>query len=403
MASYALPTHRISVNVKASLTVFEEQYTWERVIPGIETTRTDHYTDSLMLGQAISCADVDLLQKTFGNYYPHAKTGTADQWLVRYYQLDTQVAPAKYTRYWHGYLVALKPLLVVFKYQEILLLNQLLQGLLALLLLVLAYRRHGFPLAFGVVLVLVFSASFAIPYALQYSWIFYLALIASILILKFGKSIDSLNAWPFLFLIIGCLTSYVDMLTYPTFTLCLPLLLALCEVPSKKRLKVVLTSALAWGFGYVAMWCSKWILSSIVLGQNMFPTDRITMRSSTTVEGQSIGFLEVIALNLSVYNNPVYIGFGIASILVMLYCLVHNWGSQPVDFRSFLPFLLVALIPLAWIFISTNHSYIHFWMTFRNLSIIPMAILLLLLYLFGCNADAKGKHSTPKDADSNLA
>ena len=49
---YAIPESLVIGHARTAKTVFENQYTWERMIPGAEATRLDNYTAAIMLSEA---------------------------------------------------------------------------------------------------------------------------------------------------------------------------------------------------------------------------------------------------------------------------------------------------------------------------------------------------------------
>lgn len=74
------------------------------------------------------------------------------------------------------------------------------------------------------------------------------------------------------FLIIGMLTSFFDFLTYPLFTLGMPLILisVLGTFSSVQKLCDIVKNSIFWGIGYGGMWCGKWMVGSILTGDNLF-------------------------------------------------------------------------------------------------------------------------------------
>lgn len=378
---YMMPTGKVASHVKSSLAVFEKHYTWERMIQSVETTRLDHYTDAIMLGEAYCSTGDDPIRSAFTNSYPYSDEGNADDWLIRYIKHDESVDTASYSRYWNGYLIVLKPLLYFMNYQSIILLNYVLQGLLCLALLALAYRKHGFPLAFGLLCSLLFLTCFVIPSAMQYSWVFYVTILSSLLAIACGKQFEKANVWIFVFLLIGAITSYIDMLTFPTIALCIPLACALFSVPRNRRVVVTISSSISWGFGYAIMWASKWVLSSLVLGTNDLPIEQLVMRSSASANNQAITILDVFKINIGVFDNIVYYLCLALEAITLIAFIIANRSRLRFDSLSALPFLFIALIPVVWLCVTQNHAFVHFWMTYRNLAVIPMLIVLFFTSL----------------------
>lgn len=75
-ASYLIPVELIVDNVHDAGIVFDEQTTWEWMIPGAHSTREDNYTDDLMLGEAVFEGTGDRLQDAFRNSIREGRTST---------------------------------------------------------------------------------------------------------------------------------------------------------------------------------------------------------------------------------------------------------------------------------------------------------------------------------------
>lgn len=388
---YAIPTAVIYEHVKPAESIFSTQYTWERIIPGVETTRLDNYTAAIMLSEACYDSGEDPLRNAFSNYYYRPNNFdtdtsiTPDKMLVEYLNEKKSGDPYRYSRYWHGYLVLLKPLLILFDYQGILLLNQLLQGLLAIAL-VTRCAQHGRSCVLAAICTLVFVSFFTTANVLQYSWVFYVAVGGSLIVLFHGNHFQTKRLWGCVFFLIGCITNYLDLLTYPLFTLCLPLLFSMQTFEESARRKVVhvFVCTAAWFVGFGIMWLSKWAISMIVIGNDPNLTERLMMRSSSTDNnGGLITYMDVLIRNITVYKNTFYAFALIATIALSIILSVKN--SKGFSFHCItnaIPYLLIAVLPFIWAFATQNHMFIHFWMTYRIFAILPACFVLALATLF---------------------
>ena len=156
-AVYALPTARMRHNVSISLPYIlseGDRYQWA---PYHNGTELDGFTDAIMLGNAIYGGSGSPLGDALVN--PRMEFTPGDSVpvdsLSRYAQGAEDGRQVTYARYWHGYLVFLKPLLLFFTPSDIRLLNMTVQLILAAVLLALtatpfvwasrqsaAYRRY---------------------------------------------------------------------------------------------------------------------------------------------------------------------------------------------------------------------------------------------------------------------
>ena len=95
----------------------------------------------------------------------------------------------QYIRYWHGSMVILRPLLVFFNFEQILLINKITMWILAIILLVILFKNSK-PLAVAYIISMVMIAFPIVPMCLEYTWTFYIMLIASILAILIEKKGD---------------------------------------------------------------------------------------------------------------------------------------------------------------------------------------------------------------------
>ena len=129
-----------------------------------------------------------------------------------------------YNYYWHGYVAILRPLLLFLNYTDLRVLNSLLQMLVAAALACMLYRQKGTPWAALALTVHGLLLPIAVSQALQYSWVFYIGMCGSLVIVKFHQRLAKGHGIYILFLILGMLTSYMDLLTYPLFTWGIPMI-----------------------------------------------------------------------------------------------------------------------------------------------------------------------------------
>lgn len=74
------------------------------------------------------------------------------------------------------------------------------------------------------------------------------------------------------FVVVGAMTSYLDLLTFPLISLGIPLVLWLTLNDSQsiwKNICRIFLLSLSWAIGYVGMWVLKWGIGSIIIGENV--------------------------------------------------------------------------------------------------------------------------------------
>ena len=137
----------------------------------------------------------------------------------------TKESTVTYARYWHGYLILLKPLFMLMDLDGIYILNTI--GVFALCAIVfyLLYKRTGYYSIAYVVMMLCMHPE-NIPVSFQLSSIFYAIHITMLLLLL-------KNDWEeehvlYIFVFDGILVAYFDFLTYPAVAVTIPLLILYC-------------------------------------------------------------------------------------------------------------------------------------------------------------------------------
>ncbi len=114
---YCLPVGAMREHVCQSLPMLQREFETENLIVEYPGTFLGTYTDCLMLENAIyQSEDHSMLEQALCMY--RGESGTGAGWapgysLVDYLEGRPQPAEVTYSRYWHGYLVVLKPLLLL--------------------------------------------------------------------------------------------------------------------------------------------------------------------------------------------------------------------------------------------------------------------------------------------------
>ena len=177
-----------------------------------------------------------------------------------------------------------------------------------------------------------------------------------------------------IFLVSGICTSFFDLLTYPLIALFIPLIICLCLGGDKKFVNIskdALQFCLNWGIGYIGMWSGKWICGSILLKENIINDALKQILNRTALESSQGEFTrwEVIAKNIDVFNELPLKLLLVSFILVYIFRIIYlSFRLKKIVIKNGY-LLLFSVVPLIWYCVLTNHSYIHFWFTFRTLSI----------------------------------
>jgi hypothetical protein len=388
---YLLPTDIIKENVKRGVNIFRSEGDFPELADGYRSTKLDNDTDSVMLANA--CCPVTNVIKDAMNV-PMVIYNTAPD---RISSLDSYVYSrngltniSTYPRYWHGYLVLLKPLLCFFDFSDLRVMNMFLHSLIWLLLIRLfiikGYDRY-LPALFG--LMSLWNVT-TISISFQNTSCFLISCLAMMAILKYQQFLaadnDRLNMF---FMLTGICTVYFDFLTYPLVTLGLPAVLWISISMNKDnpflKCKTIIRLTVFWFIGYAGMWLSKWIIASAILHENILANGfrQILLRSSNNIDGEKIGRLACIRLQLSVIARwPNLIIF----ILLIAFIIIESIRKKTLSntniknrIYSALPYLLLCCYPFLWYCIATNHSVVNPKFAFRTMGITAFSGLIMII------------------------
>ena len=395
--AYLLSTGRMKSHIAESDETFNYEGIYPMIIQGYKCTQLDNYTDGLMYTTAIYPGSGDTLRDMLEN--PRIEYDDVNMVQgMNDYANDVQGRESHqyeitYGRYWHGYLVILKTLLLFLNVSEIRMLNLMMQGTLFCILLYLVRKRIGAVYQIPLLLMEAVLKPIVLPLSLQYSWVYYVGILSAIVFL-IKEQWQSKSIF-LLFLVTGMITSYVDLLTYPLITLGLPMMVFLLRWQKKdgtwrKKLLYFMGNSMFWGIGYAVMWGSKWILNSIFTNGNIFENVRteIEIRLSNTGEAQEIFTAGVVLQkNYDVIKQfPFQLLWIAFLIFVVVYYIVEKRRKKIEKINSnqllnVLPWLGLSIIPLAWIAVMGNHSWVHYWFTYRELSVTVLGLSCFLLQL----------------------
>ena len=387
LAAFALPTEPMRENALASQDVFarEGSYPMARTL-GVDA-KLDNFTDSMMLVQAgYQAPETTLLQRTLNVYrpFPHGNRGAAAGVYAESLATPAPAPQSNYGRYWHGYLAVLKPLLSLFTYEQLRVVNAVWVALLGLIVAALMWRRglRRYILPF-VVTVLLFDPV-ATAMNMFYTQVYAVTMLACIAILSGWNWLRARTGrLLLLFTLTGCLTSYLDLLTCPLVSFGVPCVLCLClAAPDwKDGLKLVLTALICWGIGYGGMWAGKWVLAALLGGENIGLLEALRLRSSAAGASNPLGAIAVIVKRLLVHLRVPMLALALLLALVLAVLFLRRSPLEKLKSLAWLPWAAVCLLPFVWIAFAQNHSYIHRWFVYRLLAICVFGGLCLLARL----------------------
>lgn len=383
--AYCIPQEKVFQSVVASANQLSNGGIF-RLAHGYPTLQMDTLTDSWMLDIASYSGKEPLLKRAFGAFYYDFGDIPHEGGIGPYLALDElakgnyNLKVGGYSRYWHGYVFFLKiALWLGMTYSDIKLINFIfLFGLFLYLFYLLIQERKELSIPYFMWAIIMGPASF---WCLTYAGCMYITFLASIFLIKKKWMKQNLLEIGVGFIIIGLLTSWIDLLTFPLVTLGIPIIfyISFSNIESSRKIIFnILFLAFCWGIGYAGMWFIKWVISSVVLHENVIANAiaEAKYRSSNLIaerpDTPSVSILDVIGESLSIWMKKPYI---ILFICGIIYQSVKIWRAKAVPRKGKTIGLIIVGggVPIAWCSFFMNHVYVHYF-TFRIWSLSIFAL-----------------------------
>lgn len=369
---FLLPYKPIEQHVRDSIQVFGIEGTYPTMNEDNSKT-LDNWTDALILTNAFyENTDVGILERAVGVYRPEFPDGVPTQSLISYFNGGKDYVSHGYARYWHGYLLLIKPLLSITDYLGIRDINQIFQLLLMFITAVLLWRKLAFKYASAFGAAMLFLRPDAVSFSMQYSPVFYISILGILAVVLFHDKLEVENRYLYFFTLLGIITNYFDFLTYPIAALGLPLTVWICKSGKKTSaeylFKIILYS-ICWGFGYCGMWIGKWVIAGGILHVNVIQDalNQIVFRTSSEAGQISFTRGQVILRNLTT-GFGLHFAFGaMVPIAACIINTVRYKGRISEVICNIVPYFIIGIMPFVWYAVMGNHSYTHHWFTYRTL------------------------------------
>ena len=385
--SAMIPKEYIRDNMLRSAEYLYESELFGDVIEGIDGSRIDRYADSILLNIAYHYdKDYPLRSVMVSAYYFTPDHEENENLLIAV--RDDMEMNQQYLRYWHGSIAVIRPLLTLMPINGIYILNgAVILALIALYIYVFA-KDGDYAAPVALFISLIITRSFYVPLSCEYAPTYILMLASSCIAVILYKKGQSGWLKP-LFFITGMATSFADFLTTETLTLLVPLisliwLLRKAGRRSTDLIKNTVILTILWACGYVVMWVSKWILCSAVFNENamQYVTEHVSERLGGDL-GLSIWQYITGALlrNIGCLFPLGYgaIG-GIIFIALMIFAAYRGYVYKRGSINGCLVTALAVMgvIPYIRYIVLHNHSYIHYFFTYRAQAATVMAIVLIV-------------------------
>lgn len=378
LLSGMIPREFIKENAISSAKTLEKEGLKHR-IGGVFFFRLDNFTDALMINIALSIDEKEAIRSvTENNFYLRENLSSITQGIEDVGNSDFTHQKRIYARYWHGYLLFLRPLLTFTDYNGIRIINYVLLSMMLGGIIWMSIRQRKTYTLTAFILSLIFINFWMVPLSMQFSNTFYTAFAATLYIL-FSKinPYDRRNIST-LFLLVGGFTSFTDLFTTPLVTLCIPLLFLINNNSRQDNVfKILMVCSLSWLIGYAGIWIMKWILAYILIGYDIDKAiHQVAVRTSTTYGDFDMSFMGIARFLFARTKLLITIA---ACLVIFLLLNIWMYIKNKIAFKRDYYLLLIALLPVVWFILIRNHSVIHCWFVWRLAVISVFAYSLFLL------------------------
>jgi hypothetical protein len=415
----AIPKSLISDNVKKTGQTEKTNYLY--IIDGCFGTKQDNYADYISVNIAYNIDSSDLVKSVLkSGYYD---TGKQSQYYnLRDLTTQDKKSNTDYIRYWHGYEIFLRPLLIITDLDGARFIYGALTIAITALLIAMIIRRKNLPLAVCYLLGLISIDFWMITTTIEYTSVFLISAACSIILLKYDdKRYKDDGFLGVIFICSGILTAFFDFLTTETLAFTVPYFIITAmrakdgrlgdyrkckdgtvKFDCSKKWMAIKTVKCGIGFvaGYAGMFLLKWLLAAAAFGMSAF-TDSIkhaAIRMESGITAQL--YSEKITSGMRIYGD-IWENLGclfhfrnkinssaamltFAVLLIVTFAVIYLFREDGKNVKNGCQgalyekegtvYMILAAIPFIRFLIVSNHSYMHFFFTFRALLIFTMFI-----------------------------
>ncbi len=376
---YALPNERATENIREALPLYEREGNYPSWALG-EHSKLDNYTDAIILLEVIHPTTDSINAAMLNPRFGLTQDEEPVEALIKILRGNSEgLSEIIYPRYWHGYLVVIKPLLSVMKANHLRILFAYAVFILFVVALLTCQKILGTPYALAVAAAVMILNLVSVSMSFQFAPVYFVTMTAIIFMLKKNRRLFDDDLYNYFFAAVGISVAFFDFLTYPIFSVSMMLifwyLLNLRELLKEKLsdvLKMMSELLISWSIGYAGMWSGKWIIAQILTGQEVLlnALHQVAVYSRVGNDLANIGWqitsLGAIQRNIAVLGHgPIRI-FLFAAIIFLLYVLIKN--RHYLTRRLILPYLFPAALPFVWYAAASGHSHIHAFFTYRSLA-----------------------------------
>ena len=295
----------------------------------------------------------------------------------------------EYARYWHGYLIFLRPLLCFFDYGGLRILSAVAFALFIIALAILTYKKLGIAVTIAVLLSFLGASVGIATQSISTIIPFFIAVIASIYLLARYEKMKNVSIF---FFVIGACTCFFDLLTTPLVTFGIPAVFYfLCKQKEenlnlKQEIIGFLKIGIAWVAGFGILWLAKWVITDALYGRNLISIGlgQVGYRMSGEIKKASLWkeYELVLKQNFYYFTSVPMILIIVASIGYFV-ARVKKVEQMKVQIKELLPYFIIVILPFIWYLVLRNHSSFHAFFTYRNWILTLLGAQMIVIKIAG--------------------
>lgn len=387
IGTYLLPNERIRAHIAESKELLINQNGNPLFTDYIKGANLDVFTDLLIMNTAMNkgkTEDESVFIRAFENSRYNNEEDNSYTSLQETVENPDIHNNQEYSRYWHGIQTIIRPLLLFFNYEEIRYIFMLLIFVLLGISLLLINKNISFMHSMAFLVSMLAVCIFIVPMSIQYSAIFIITLLAVIIVNLLHKK-QKAKFIPYLFFIIGGLTTFFDLLTAPLLTLGIPLIIEVLlrsreeSLSIKKAFLEIIKLSILWAIAYGTIFFAKWVIASLIMQKDLITVaiNQILFRTNGSEEYPATKIGAIVENFTYLYNN-VLLACGIVTIIGWIIALIKTRKNK-INWKKILILLIVSIYPYVWYMVFAGHSTIHAFFTYRIQAIAIFGVLCIML------------------------
>lgn len=402
-ATGLIPKSAIKESCIKSAEYFKDKELFDDLMQERFNTRCDNYGDILLINTMYHISGQNPVRSLIQSFYYNPENESVN---ISFYNsvMEDKEPNVNWSRYWQGAMVFVRPLFVWVGIEQ----ARLIIGLMVLALMIscvvllwrLGARGAAVSYLLGNGIVQIWMCLFCIEYAMTFL-VANAILLAMLCFFLKREGEDNIRKKGILLMAVsGVVTCFVDLLTTETLTVTIPLLFLMILLYEKGKLRGIKVEirylaccGITWCLSYAGMFLFKWLLAAIVLGTDAFTvalgaagkrlggavtTEYAGSDAAVNLGERIIGILYRNQGSLFPFKEKMTMGVSLwlfFGVCFLCFAIVYLLRPKKLPFNIIVTCLLLGAVPYVRYLVLQNHSYVHYFFTYRAQLVTVVAIL----------------------------